>query len=332
MARKVKKSRAPVKRSGTHRGAGSIQQKRTPAAFSPPEFGNMTPEARARWRSERYGNDYFFERQRSDEARVIGVASGDSWFDYLPARLSPTYAGDVVDQLNARPRFNIWKTSVAGDPVENMIWGTSYWSSTWEPHDTRQLPEALARIGQYRAAFFLFSGGGDDIAGAPLENYLNHADSGYGPVRESQLKFLIDEYLRAGYVEMIQAVHGKYPGLPIIFHGYDYPVADGRGVLNFPLGFHFVGPWLRPAFAMKRFEEKTMESVLKALIDTFNDMLDSLHDPGNKVYYLNLRGTLQTIFDGDYRNAWANELHPTDRGFELIASKFEAQILAALGP
>src|SRR5262249_32926347 len=118
---------------------------------------------------------------------------------------------------------------------------------------------------------------------------------------------------------------------PIIFHGYDYPVADGRGVFNFPLGFHYIGPWLRPAFAMKRFDDGTMRTVLTELIDTFNDMLISLHDPGHKVYHLDLRHLLETIYHGDYRRGWANELHPTDDGFKLIASKFEEKILEALG-
>lgn len=288
----------------------------------------MPPEQRAEWRTRYYGNDGFDERQVAKPQKVIGVATGDSWFDYVPARLlSP---GDVIDHLNAGTDFNIWRTSVAGDTVENMIWGTTYWSGSWNVQDTRQLPRAIDLIQLKDARFFLFSGGGDDIVGTPLSNYLNHVGSGMPPIRTSEFSFLINEYLRTCYVTMIEAIRAVKPTLPIIFHGYDYPVADGRGVLNGPWGFQFVAPSLRPAFAMKRFDAPTMESVLRAFIDTFNEMLSSLHNPGQNIHHLDLRNQLSSIYHGDYRNAWANELHPTDDGFRLIAELFATQIARAI--
>lgn len=297
--------------------------------FEPPELGNMSPEERADWRTRHYGNEGFDERQRQDATKIVGVASGDSWFDYLPARL--TCPGDIIDQLNAGSRFNIRKTSSAGDTVENMVWGTTYWSGSFGPEDTRQIPKAAALVRQLNPKFFLFSGGGDDIAGGPLADFLNHVASGMPPVRESALGFLIGDYLQAGYRQMIAAVRAADPKIPIFFHGYDYPIADGRGVINTPWGWHFIGPWLRPAFAMKRFDENTISATLhNDMIDGFNSMLKSLHNPAEMIYHLDLRNLLATIYEGDYRNAWANELHPTDKGFRLIAEKFASAIIAAL--
>lgn len=297
----------------------------------PAELKRLSPEQQAQWRTYYYGNAGFEERARAEVAKVVGVALGDSWFDYLPARLFAT--GDIIDRLNVESSpYNVLRTAVAGDTIENMIWGTGYWSDRWTPQDTRQLPGALKLIRQHNAAFFLCSGGGNDTAGTPFANYLNHASSRLPPLRQQQLDWLINDYIGASYDEMIRAVRVEKPGLPIILHGYDYPVADGRGVVNFPLGYHFIGPWLRPAFAMKRIDTQGMINVLAHLIDTFNEMLKKFHNPSQGIYHLDLRNTLAKIKPGDYKAGWVNELHPTDKGFEKIAQAFADQIAKALHP
>ena len=59
------------------------------------------------------------------------------------------------------------------------------------------------------------------------------------------------------------------------------------------------------------------------VIDRFNDMLQQVAAmPGfDHVRYVDLRGTLSHAV-GDYTEFWANELHPTPRGFELVAARF----------
>ena len=103
--------------------------------------------------------------------------------------------------------------------------------------------------------------------------------------------------------------------------------------LNGPWGFHYIGPWLRPAFAMKRIAKTDMEQSLTTLVDAFARMLVRLNDPANGIYHIDLRGLLARLYgsgaDG-YKEAWANELHPTNRGFDLIADQFSAAILKAL--
>jgi hypothetical protein len=64
-------------------------------------------------------------------------------------------------------------------------------------------------------------------------------------------------------------------------------------------------------------------SILTMFIDATNTMLLNLQDayPG-RVFHVDARHTLTNGF-ANYRDQWANELHPTDPGFRLIAAKFE---------
>ena len=65
---------------------------------------------------------------------------------------------------------------------------------------------------------------------------------------------------------------------------------------------------------------------MKDLIDTFNAMLKRVSStPGySHVRYLDLRNVLAT--DSTYKKDWANEMHPTARGFAAVAAKFAAAI------
>jgi hypothetical protein len=62
------------------------------------------------------------------------------------------------------------------------------------------------------------------------------------------------------------------------------------------------------------------------LIDRFNDMVKKLGGlPGfSHVNHLDLRRRLPN--DATYKKFWANKLHPTDRGFDLVTAKFASLI------
>jgi hypothetical protein len=76
-------------------------------------------------------------------------------------------------------------------------------------------------------------------------------------------------------------------------------------------------------------------AVMKGLIDAMNDRYAQVvgrRGTGDNVRFVRLAGTLgdQADFGDDHRKYWDNELHPTKRGFELLAEKFVAEIDAAL--
>jgi hypothetical protein len=85
------------------------------------------------------------------------------------------------------------------------------------------------------------------------------------------------------------------------------------------------GPWLEPGFRKKGYAQMTVrDRICVALIDRFNEMLSGVagKPPFGHVRHLDLRNTLPR--GPKYKEWWANELHPTGRGFEAVTRKFAA--------
>jgi hypothetical protein len=179
----------------------------------------------------------------------------------------------------------------------------------------------------------LLSGGGNDVAGDEFGMLVNHKASSTAGLNAQVVRGVIDDRARHAYIAILaevtrvcQARTGKT--IPIIIHGYDWPVPDGRGFLFGP----FPGPWLEPGFRRKGFDKRTaldfarMRKMSATLIDRFNEMLAGVAGLAGfeHVRYLNLRDTLST--GADYRKWWANELHPTERGFTAVADSFARKI------
>lgn len=247
------------------------------------------------------------------------VAEGDSWFDYL--------GRDVIAELEERG-YDIESVAHHGDRVEELAYA--------EPQllDFRRALERLARRGDVPRAILL-SGGGNDLAGDGFAMLLDHARAPRPGLNEDVLRGVIDRrirdaYLRlvAGVTESCRAVFGR--PLPILLHGYAYAVPDGRGVLG---GFWFLpGPWLAPGFRQKGFGDlEANRATVAALIDRFNAMLQRIPrlDGCTHVHYLDLRPVLPGR--NGYRRWWANELHPTRRGFRTVADVF-VRTLESLEP
>ena len=113
----------------------------------------------------------------------------------------------------------------------------------------------------------------------------------------------------------------------MVIHGYDYPVPDGRGYL----GGWFVlpGPWLEPGFRRKGFGDLAERTrIMEVLINRYNEMLSSVAGsaPLAHLHYVNLRNTLPNELPKTYRQWWNDELHPTEKGFGLVAAKLHGVI------
>ncbi|RZK61596.1 MAG: hypothetical protein EOO59_04670 [Hymenobacter sp.] len=245
------------------------------------------------------------------------VAEGDSWFDY------PLH--DVLTLLEDAHGYEVESVAHRGDQVESMAYREG------QLDDFIRRIDKVLRRGLIPHAILL-SGGGNDIAGSEFYMLLDDARSAAPGLNAAVVDGVINQRIRLAYVAILSAVtrvceQRLQRTIPILVHGYDYPVPDGRGFLGGwgPLP----GPWLAPGFAAKGYGSLAVrKQLVKDLIDRFNEMLArvaALPAFASHVRYVDLRGTLPT--GADYREWWSNELHPSPGGFARVAERF-AQVLA----
>jgi hypothetical protein len=240
------------------------------------------------------------------------VAEGDSWFDYP--------WNDVLQMLEDDHGYDVESVAHKGDRVEDMAYGGG------QLEEFTRLIEKLLRDSKIPSAILL-SGGGNDVAGDAFGLLINHARSARPGLNEDIVRGVIEDRVRNAYITIITAVTQLTRArtgqtIPIVIHGYGHAVPDGRG---FAGGWGpLPGPWLEPGFREKGFEDlEDTAPIVEDLIDRFNRMMASVAAaPGfGHVRYVDLRATLPNERPG-YKTWWANELHPTKRGFAAVAERF----------
>lgn len=249
------------------------------------------------------------------DSRGVLIAEGDSWFDYP--------FDDVLAELEDQFGFDVESVAHRGDTIEDMAYGKGQFEAF-----VRCLDRALRRGAQPVAV--LLSGGGNDIAGDHFGMMLDNARAARAGLNDAVLEGVVDERLAEAYVVLVEAISetcrqrlGR--AVPILVHGYAHPVPDGRGFLGGwgPLP----GPWLEPGFRRKGYAELAERvRIARVLIDRFNAMLQRLAQRRGfeHVRHVDLR---QTLSPGpDYKQWWADELHPTSKGFRAVARKFADSI------
>jgi hypothetical protein len=246
--------------------------------------------------------------------RGLLVAEGDSWFDYPFV--------DVLAELEDGFGYAVESVAHKGDTIEEMV---------YDPNQLEKLARRLEKLAEQRRTpkAILLSGGGNDIAGEEFSVLLNHKRSGLPALNAGVVAGLLQERIRAAVIGLAGAVthlcrESLGSTVPIVLHGYDYPVPDGRGYLG---GFWVLpGPWLEPGFRRKGYDDLGERSdVMVRLIDAFNALLAGIAGgPGlEHVRHVDLRRTLSSeLARGEYKKWWGNELHPTERGFRAVAERF----------
>jgi lysophospholipase L1-like esterase len=243
------------------------------------------------------------------ESSGVLVAEGDSWFDYPWT--------DILRLLEDEHGYDVESVAHKGDRVEEMAY------SGGQLEELSRNLEKLLRSNKIPRAILL-SGGGNDVAGPEFGMLLNHAASAIAGLNDQVISGVIDQRIRMAYLTILAAITKicqtwlQRP-LPILVHGYDYPVPDGRGFLG---GLWVLpGPWLEPGFREKGFADiDTRKGLAKQVIDRFNKMLSEVAAEFAHVTYVDLRNTLSS--GSNYKQSWANELHPTPKGFGLVTNRF----------
>ena len=246
------------------------------------------------------------------------IAEGDSWFDFP--------GDDVLAILEDDFNYRIESVAHKGDTVEGIA---------YDQTQVRTLARAFEHVRQDGRVprAILLSGGGNDIAGDEFAVLLNHAQSRLTPLNTKIVEGVLDERLRFAIGSVIgsmtalsQSLFGKK--IPVLMHGYGYPVPDGRGFMG---GFWVLpGPWLKPGFVAKGYHDiQQCCTILEDLIDRFNGLLQSIAgSPGfEHVTYVDMRPLLSNELPKLYKKSWTDELHPTDDGFKLVAGKLDQEII-----
>jgi hypothetical protein len=165
-----------------------------------------------------------------------------------------------------------------------------------------------------------------------LKMLLKPLSEGGDSLDEAAVAGFIDGALFTYYDTVIKTLTANSE-IPLLIHGYDHPIPDGRGdmVLIDPSG-----PWLLPSFEDRGYhitphsQHLTLASeVMKRLIDRLNAAIKKAAGAyPSRAYYVDVTGTLVKKYgDADkYNLLWANELHPNEEGFDLLAAQVAKQL------
>lgn len=260
------------------------------------------------------------------ETRGVIVAEGDSWFDYSEPRLSFSWRIDVLKVLDSRYGYDVRSVAHFGHTLESMAYDSSQLAEV-----AHELEKLRVRGTMPRLKAILLSAGGNDVAGPELGVLMNHAnavrnerDPSSKVFAEKMILELLDVRITNAWISFLTALteltKRANPGggaIPIVIHGYDHPIPDGRGWLGG--GGPLPGPWLEPAFVRKgyRDQDKNREQMAR-LIKYYNVVLSRIVNLGRfpHVYLVHTEGLLRS---GNHEDDWINELHPTDEGFRKVA-------------
>jgi len=274
-------------------------------ALSTKEFKNRQREiSEKRLKSKKYPKE------------LTIVAEGDSWFDY-------PFKKDILDYL-IKKGYAIKKFSQAGDTLENMIYGSKYNMNGNKVIHLGQLSlqETLTAVRKHKPKFVLFSGGGNDIVGSEILNYLNHKYSRPNSLVNKKIFKVKLERMQAAIEFFIKSIKRTNPESHIIMDGYDYAKVNGKGYV---LVFKWTGPWILPSMGKKAIVLKDdQKEIVRYLVDKFNEMLMKLDEKYSYFHHIDLRGKFPN------EREWDNEIHLKSKGYKKVANLYHDKITEIL--
>ena len=249
--------------------------------------------------ARRIQNRRYEQNQSRYKDRIRIVAEGDSWFQY------PFILRDIIDYLSGV--YSVFSVAAAGATLADYLKNSTF-------------TEAISRESP---AFFLLSGGGNDLLGKTFPLLIQAATAGdkIGPER----------YLSPAFATTLADIKGRYHRIldlvqqctmppKVIVHGYDYVIPS-----NADTSLPGKSSWMGEAMtACGITDPGERDTVAHYFIDAFNEQLQQVAAAYPNVSYIDLRGTVRrTNRLADY---WYDEIHPNDKGFLSISSKFVARI------
>ena len=227
----------------------------------------------------------FLNRMSGGYSGPVIVAEGDSWWQY------PLILQDVIDHL-MQP-YAIRCLSAAGDLLGDMAKKAEY----------------MAALRDTNASILLMSGGGNDLLRrGQLANHLEayHPDLKPADYLKRSFDRVLDEAFD-NYERILRDVHGAFPHVRVLVHGYDYAIPNK-------------GRWLgRPMERRGINDQRLQAGIAQDMMDKFNRGLRRRVANMPHVTYVDVRDTVSPT-------GWHDELHPKNEGYGAVAAKLEREI------
>ena len=240
------------------------------------------------WRNHAYDSAV---KATPDRPRLL--SEGDSWFQH------PTIA-DIIDHVSKF--YPVHCLAAAGDTIRN-------WAREGK------IFEAIA---EYQPSVLLLSGGGNDILGDSMVNFLadQYDDAPEGEKFErffSQVFLPELDAIAEEYRTIFSFLDANYPQVQVLVHGYDYP----RPLPSDSTKTSWLGKYLTQK---KILRPKDRTAAVHYMMDQFNERLAKVAaEYPNQVHYINVRGVARD-------DQWSDEIHPNADGFQDISQRFIIKI------
>ncbi len=243
------------------------------------------------------------------------AAFGDSWLNWLPV---------YPELIGALPKVGYEVTlleSDAGRTLADMAQRVADFANLLAD-DTVAKPAFKA---------LLVGGGGNDIvqpSHKPGSTWLYKmlvpgATTAAKALNAAEVDKFIDQILFNYYKTVLGELRAA-TNVPILVHGYDHPVPDGRDAKVFGIG---PGPWMKPVFAARGMNKLDLNrEVMRLLIERLNTMIVRVVTGYKNVHHLPFTGTLPNKPATAYSRWWDNELHPSAEGYAKLASVLAAKL------
>ncbi len=284
----------------------------------------LTPQQRANIRNKKKasGKREFAQRRRLFSDRVTIVSEGDSWFAYPPKWIIAGKPSNLISHISSmtRKKANFFTMASNGDEAVDMVSGKQKHQLVdilrWHSKGKNRKPVDL----------LLFSGGGNDVVGENdferfLKPYKNSYVTGKQCVNMPRLNRKVKQ-IGLAYQELLDIRDHYCPETLIITHTYDYPYPSLTGGV-------FLGGLINTKAWMKRFmnandiSDELQADVIKVFMDAMAEEVLKVAAKREGFIVVDSRGALVG------KKEWLNEIHPTSKGFKIIAELIFAEMKQA---
>ncbi len=223
------------------------------------------------------------------------LADGDSWFKYPKIGRS-----NIIEWL--QDDFDIKNMSSNGDEAGAILSG-------------KQKIKICKELGDSFYDAFLFSGGGNDFMGEnDMDFYIDENGIRHDLVDNKLLS------IKHSMIDMIERIdsYSMNKDIQIFTHCYDFIEPSGKG-FKF-LGFTLAGPWVKPYLVKHGITDyKEQKAIIVELLTKLKSMYKELESEYPNFHLVDTHGLLNS-------KMYADEAHPSKRGFRIIAESFKAKI------